>query len=78
MSTLKKFHGIILNRCGRHPDLHKMNFSGFKITTEKIANLLGIEIDYKINFNKHIGILCKKAAGQLNAICRMNKYTGKK
>ena len=72
----EKFHGIILNRCGRHPDLHKMNFSGFEITTEKVVNLLGIDIDYKINFNKHIGILCKKAAGQLNAICRMNKYIG--
>ena len=53
-----------------------MNFSGFEITTEKVVNLLGIDIDYKINFNKHIGILCKKAAGQLNAICRMNKYIG--
>ena len=72
----EKFHGIILNRCGRYPELHKMNFSGFEITTEKIVNLLGINIDYKINFNKHIGILCKKAGGQLNAICRMGKYVG--
>ena len=72
----EKFHGIILNRCGRHPDLHKMNFSGFEITTEKIVNLLGINIDYKINFNKHIDTLCRKAAGQLNAIGRMEKYIG--
>ena len=72
----EKFHAIILNKCGRHSDLHKMNFSGFEITTEKNVNLLGINIDYKINFNKHIEILCKKAAGQLNAICRMGKYVG--
>ena len=71
-----KFHGIIINRCGRHPNVHKMNFSGFEITTEKIVNLLGIDIDYKLNFNKHIGSLCKKAGGQLNAICRMGKYVG--
>ena len=53
-----------------------MNFAGFEITTEKIVNLLGIDIDFKLNFNKHIGSLCKKAAGQLNAICRMGKHVG--
>ena len=53
-----------------------MNFAGFEITTEKIVKLLGIDIDYKLNFNKHIGSLCKRAAGQLNAICRMGKHVG--
>ena len=72
----EKFHSIIINRCGRFPSVHQMNFAGFDITTEKIVNLLGIDIDYKLNFNKHIGILCKKAAGQLNAICRMGNYIG--
>ena len=72
----EKFHGIIINRCGRHPDVHQMNFSGFEITTEKVVNLLGIDVDYKLNFNKHIGTLCKKSAGQLNAICRMGKHVG--
>ena len=71
-----KFHGIIINRCDRQPDTHKMNFAGFEITTEKVVNLLGIDLDFKLNFNKHIGTLCKKAAGQLNAICRMGKHVG--
>ena len=71
-----KFHGIIINKCGRHSDTHKLNFAGFEITTEKVVNLLGIDIDYKLNFNNHIGTLCKKAAGQLNAICRMGKFIG--
>ena len=30
-----KFHGIIINRCGRHPEVHQTNFAGFEITTEK-------------------------------------------
>ena len=72
----EKFHGIIINTCGRHSDVYKMNFSGFEITTEKVVNLLGIDVDYKLNFNKHISALCKKAAGQLNAICRMGKHVG--
>ena len=69
-----KFHGIIINRCGRHPDLHSINIAGSEITTEKIVNLLGIDIDFKLNFNNHISTLCKKSAGQLNAICRMGKH----
>ena len=72
----EKFHGFIINRCGRHNDVHKLKFAGLEITSEKIVNLLGIDIDYKLNFNKHIGSLCKRAAGQLNAICRMGKHVG--
>ena len=72
----EKFHGFIINRCGRHNGAHTMNFSGFEITTESLVNLLGINIDDKLNFNKHISILCKRAAGQLNAICRMGKHVG--
>ena len=59
----EKFHGFIINRCGRYNDTYNMNFAGFNITTEKIVNLLGIDIDNKLNFNNHIGTLCKKAAG---------------
>ena len=72
-----KFHGFVINRCGRYNGVFEMNFSGFKITTEKIVNLLGIDIDNKLNFNNHIGTLCKKAAGQLNAICRMGNHVGR-
>ena len=71
-----KFHSIIVNRCGRYPDLQKLNIAGSEINTEKIVQLLGIDIDYKLSFNKHISNLCKKSAGQLNAICRMGKYIG--
>ena len=71
-----KFHGFIVNRCGRHSGAHNMNFAGFEISTESLVNLLGINIDDKLNFNKHIGNLCKRAAGQLNAICRMGKHVG--
>ena len=34
----EKFHGFIVNRCGRHNDVHKLNFAGFEITSEKIAS----------------------------------------
>ena len=43
-----------------------------------MVSLLGIDVDYKLNFNKHIGTLCKKAAGHLNSICRMGKQVGQR
>ena len=72
----EKFHGFIVNRCGRHNGVYNMSFAGFEISTESLVNLLGINIDDKLNFNKHISQLCKRAAGQLNAICRLGKHVG--
>ena len=68
-----KFQGIIINRCGRFSELHTINIDEKEITSDK---LLGVDIDYKLNFEIHIGILCKKAAGQLNAIGRTNRFIG--
>ena len=68
-----KFHAIIINRCGRHKDLQKISIAGEEIISETYVKLLGIDIDYKLNFGKHIGAFCKKAAGQLNAICRISR-----
>ena len=36
--------------------------------------LLGVTIDYRMNFDKHISNLCKKAAGQINLLRRIGKY----
>ena len=35
---------------------------------------MGIEIDNKLNFNKHVKQLVKRAAGQLNFLIRNRKY----
>ena len=38
---------------------------------ESSVKLLDIEIDNKLNFEKHISNTCKKAINQLNKICRL-------
>ena len=45
---------------------------------ESFVKLLGIEIDNKLNFEKHISNICKKASNQLNAICRLQTFLGHK
>ena len=76
IANASKFHAIIVNRCGRHTDTHVLNIAGEMIESEESVPLLGVEIDNKLNFGKHISSLCKKAAGQLNAICRIRNAIG--
>ena len=42
------------------------------------VKLLDIEIDNKLNFEKHISNICKKASNQLNVICRLETFMGHK
>ena len=48
---------------------HKQNIvfdhNGNKINCDHEVKLLGITIDFKLDFNKHISKICKKAARQL-------------
>ena len=47
------------------------------ISSEKSLTLLGIEIDNKLNFEKQVANICRKA-NQLNAIGRIQNFLGKK
>ena len=58
-----KSHVIIINKNGRVNGTHNLNIGGEIITLENCVTLLGIEIDNKLNFKKHIGGLCRRAAG---------------
>ena len=67
-----KFQVIILNRKETQAT-HKLII----IKTTNSIKLLGINIDDQLKFNEHISILCSKAAMQLNALLRLQKYMGK-
>ena len=40
------------------------------------VELLGIQIDDKLNFNLHISKICKSEANQLNALIRLKQFLG--
>ena len=44
------------------------------IECEKVVKLLGIDIDYQLNFDKHINNLCRKASQQLAVLKRIGKH----
>ena len=38
--------------------------------------LLGVTLDYKLDFDPHISNLCKKSATQLNVLKRLKSFIG--
>ena len=59
-------------------DLSKsvLKINGIELTMGSSVKLLGIEIDNKLNFGKHISNICKIASNQLNAIGRLQTFLG--
>jgi hypothetical protein len=41
------------------------------LTCEKTDKLLGIEIDYQLNFDAHVSSICRKASQQLHVLKRL-------
>ena len=57
-------------------DSYSLNVNQEVINSENSVRLLGVEIDNKLSFEKHISELVKKAGNQLNAISRIQKFMG--
>ena len=71
-----KFQAITLNRKEAQAT-HKLIIDNKEIKTTNSIKLLGINTDDQLKFNEHISILCSKAAVQLHAYSRLQKYMGK-
>ena len=71
-----KFQAIILNRKEAQAT-YKLIIDNKEIKTPNSIKLVGAKTDDQLKFNEHISTLCSKAATQLNALSRFQKYTGK-
>ena len=67
-----------MNKRRENQITHKLKIYNNKIEATKSVKLLGIEIANQLSLNQHISKLCSKAAMQLNAICRLEKFIGNK
>jgi hypothetical protein len=52
----------------KNPSIHIQNSD---LTCEQTVKLLGIEIDYQLNFYAHVSSICRKASQQLNVLKRL-------
>ena len=66
-----KFQAIVLNK--KRFNLTNINFQVENQMIKSVSSieLLGIQIDDKLNFNLHISKICESAANQLNALIRL-------
>ena len=62
----EKFHAIFLRKNQSNTSGEIFKISGEIINSEETVKLLGVTLDYKLDFNPHISNICKKAATQLN------------
>ena len=68
-----KFQAIVVNRNNKRKDSYSLNINQEVINSEYCVKLLGVEVDNKLSFERHISTLVKKASNQLNAISRIQK-----
>ena len=54
-----------------------LKVNNFEIESKNSVKLLGIEVDEKLLFDKHIVSLWEKVANQLQAICRLQNQMDK-
>ena len=75
-SNQAKFQAMILNN---HPDLSDISLcvNDMNIPLKSCVKLLGVFIDYELNFSDHVTYLCKRTSRQLNAVRRVAKYLTK-
>ena len=48
--------------------------SDTQINCKDVVKLLGVDIDYQLNFDQHISNLCRKAGQQLNVLKRLSPF----
>ena len=68
-----KFQAIILSK-SKIPIIKSIQIGDKTIESKKTVELLGVEVDFRLNFESHINNLCTKAGGQLNSLFRFKKF----
>ena len=72
----EKFHAILLRKNQTNTSGEPININGKMIKSEETVKLLGVTLDYRLDFDPHISNICKKAATQLNVFKRLKAFIG--
>ena len=63
----EKYHLLINNT----KESFQIKIGNETVSNSKYEKLLGVKVDYELNFNEHVSSLRKKASQKLNAISRI-------
>ena len=78
IANSEKFHSIILTKNKDANTNLNLKIGNKTIQSEQHIKLLGVKIDNKLNFDKHIYNLCKQSSAQLNAISKFKNILPRK
>ena len=78
IANADKFKSIIVKKPSMKIDDFNITVGNQEIKPSSSVKLLGVDIDNKLNFRKHIKTLCRKAGAKLNAIKRLGSYLKEK
>ena len=73
-----KFQAILLDKRKSGHTNQRIVVDNQYIKVVSSVELLGIQIDDKLEFNLHISNICRSAANQLNALFRLKRFLGYK
>ena len=73
---VKKDQSLFVKKDQSNTCSTNLDFQGHSIKSEETVKLLGVTLEYKLNFDPHISNLCKKAAAQLNVLKRLKSFIG--
>ena len=76
IANLNKFHALFVKKDQTDTSGINLDFLGQSIQSEESVKLLGVTLDYKLNFDPHISNICKKAASPLNVLNRLKSFIG--
>ena len=62
--------------CAAATATKKISIDGEIINSEETVKLLGVTLDYRLDFDSHISNICKKAATQLKVLQRLKSFIG--
>ena len=65
-----KFQAIMLGKPG-FENCKSLFLNGTEIKCEDSVKLLGVTIDFLLNFDLHVSNICKKAARQINVLLQV-------
>ena len=65
MANPEKFHAILLRKNQTNTSGEPININGKMIKSEETVKLLGVTLDYRLDFDPHISILCKKSCNTI-------------
>ena len=71
-ANAEKFQVALFSRCDNVSLELKLKPSNVVLRNDDTVKLLGVYLDRKLSFRKHVSNLCRKAAFQLNAFTRLS------